>query len=189
MKFEIKGHHRDGVWQELRIKEIDMDNDAHGMFAGPMTPAEANRWLGDGNPFSERFPTADLNEKQVKTLVGFSDIMVTGLGPSPAIRKLTDSGIVEVSVNWGKNPKDFGSGGKLWIAATGDYIAAAMWEGSHTSSIGPIRVYRWKPLEHGSIRRFGDKAEEVTYPQDSGHKGSTQATREFIREHWMDQAA
>ena len=161
-----------------------MDTDPHGLFAEPMTKAEATKWLGDGNPFNERFPTIGLTETQVRTLVSFSGGRVTGLGPSPAIHKLTANGVVEINVNWSLSARDeHGSGGKLWLGGDGEYIAAAIWEGGRSDAPGPIRVYRYPPLPEGHRwRPLGSKAEEIIYEQSHGHGGSTQNTRAFIKE-------
>lgn len=140
-------------------------------------------WLGDNNPFSESFPQSDLNEAQVRTLLGFSHkIRISGLGVSPAVKKLTESGILEVKVNWAKTMDDHGVGGTIWLKDDGQYIAAEVWEGAHFSDIGPVRVYRWRP----EVRRwaFDAKAEEVVYEQSTGHKGAIRQTRDFIRNMW-----
>jgi hypothetical protein len=154
------------------------------------TQTMTDKWLGDNSPFNERFPECGLNEKQVATLLSFShQIRCSGLGPSPAIHKLTESGIVELSVKWSKHMNDFGSGGRLWMTDSGEYIAGAIWEGVKSDATGPIKVYRWAPMPPGQhFRRFDEKATEVTYPRSDGHNGSTYGTREFIKLHWMGAA-
>jgi hypothetical protein len=147
------------------------------------TDTTTDKWLGDGNPFNERFPSCGLTERQVATLVGFSGTRVAGLGPSPAICKLSESGIVEISVRWAKALDDFGSAGKLWLKEDGTFIAAAVWEGVVSDARGPIRVYRWDP---DSKRRLGDKADELHYERADSSIGAYEQTRTFIKHNYVN---
>ncbi len=146
---------------------------------------DTTTWLGDNNPFTESFPSASLNEAQVRTLVSFSGERVGSLGPDGAIRRLTESGIVEISVNWVRNDRDIGSAGRLWLTNNGEYIASSIWRGSKSDDSGPVIVYRYLPIPEGlRWRPLGEKAEEIRYDKSRGGEGAVVATRKFIKEHY-----
>jgi hypothetical protein len=148
----------------------------------------SDKWLGDGSPFGEHFPSCGLNEAQVRTLVSFSGVRVVGLAPSPAIRKLSESGIVEIGASWSTSRDDRhgGVGGKLWLEADGTYIAAAIWEGSNSDARGPIKVYRWSYGRKEARWRLGENAEEVSYDRADSHIGAYEQTRTFIKNEYVN---
>lgn len=144
-----------------------------------------DKWLGDGNPFSESFPPCGLNERQIATLVGFSQLHVVGLGVSPAIRKLSESGIVEITVRWATTMDSHGSAGKLWVKEDGTYIAGAVWEGARHDAPGPIKVYRWHPRQ--DRRSFTEHAEMILFERSEGHKGAYELTRQYIKHYYVNE--
>jgi hypothetical protein len=167
-----------------------MDNDAHGLFKEPMTPAEA--WLGTFPGLRDRevFPDGTLNGKQLQHILQLDDarygrVQSTGHGADRPIVKLTEE-IVEIYLSVGRTYTDRRSV-VLWLNEKGKQIASAVWIGTkHDDST--VESYwvlpedlDWKKLNYKPITK------QHQYGMWSlGLDGAVPLTRKFIKDNYVD---
>jgi hypothetical protein len=170
-----------------------MDNDAHGLFEGPMTPAEA--WLGERKNWHNResFPEGTLNDKQVRAVLKMEEgsRRVQNLSETmrPAILKVTEK-IIEVHTDFGGSWPNT-QALALWLDADGKFLAAVeeKYEGPRGVHKPGDTFRKWAV----AYRRTPDmggfaKSEEVTYDHmwGLGNDGAMEQTRQFIRNTWVE---
>lgn len=184
MKYEIKGHFRDGVEVKPHIKEIDnMD-----------TATETTKWLGvrKDNWWREHFPEGMLNEKQLRTILSIEEggRTVVELDLHPAVLKITDE-IVEVHTRFGHSRSRFTAEPTyIWLDSKGKVLSVVVEKYEGPQGVHPPGA-KFRKWAIGYLRTpdMGayDKAVEVEYEHMYciSDKGAVDQVRKHIKEHWV----